>query len=446
MKRLIEGGLIWDGAGRLVEDGAILVDGGTIEAVLDRRERSRLKLPGDVDRIDASGTLAIPGLVNAHTHLYSSLARGMALPGFSPGSFGEILEGLWWKLDRALDPESIRASALVGAMEAARCGVTTLIDHHASAHSIPGSLALLEDAVCREVGLRASLAYEVSDRDGAEVASQGIEENLDFLAAHGTADDRCGGLFGLHASFTLSDKTLACVAERLPEGVGVHIHVAEGTEDEDDATKRYRLRVVERLDRYGLLRPGSLLAHCLHVNEAEKDLIAERNAIVVTNPRSNMNNAVGAFDLPGFLGRKVVTGLGTDGLGANLLTELFTAGVLAKHEAKDPRAGAFDALYAILFENNPTIVERLLGIRVGRIAAGAPADIALLDYTPPTPPLAENVLGHLLFGVAVHDLHVSHLLVGGRPILRDSHFVDLDQETIYAHARATAQKLWRRVV
>jgi len=445
MKRLIEGGYVWDGRDRLIEDGAILIDGATIEAVLDRRERSRAEVPRGVERVDAAGTLAIPGLVNAHTHLYSSLARGMGLPGFSPTSFREILEGLWWKLDRSLDAESIRASALVGAMEAARSGVTTLIDHHASAHAIPGSLALLEDAVCREVGLRASLAYEVSDRDGAKAASQGIQENLDFLAAHGTADGVCAGLFGLHASFTLSDRTLAEVAERLPDGAGVHIHVAEGPEDEEDSTRHHQLRVVERLDRYGLLRPNSVLAHCLHVDEAEKDLVAERGAIVVTNPRSNMNNAVGAFDLPGFLGRGVLTGLGTDGLGANLLTELFTASILEKHERADPRAGGFDALHALLFENNPLVVERVFGVRVGRIAPGYQADLALLDYTPPTPLGVENVLGHLLFGIAVHDLHVSHLFVGGRPVLRDGRFVDLDQEAIYAHARDAAQKLWRRL-
>jgi len=445
MKRLIEGGYVWDGRDRLIEDGAILIDGATIEAVLDRRERSRVEVPRGVERVDAAGTLAIPGLVNAHTHLYSSLARGLGLPGFSPTSFREILEGLWWKLDRVLDAESIRASALVGAMEAARCGVSTLIDHHASAHAIPGSLALLEDAVCREVGLRASLAYEVSDRDGAKAASQGIEENLDFLAAHGAVDGLCAGLFGLHASFTLSDQTLAQVAERLPDGVGVHIHVAEGPEDEEDSTRYHQLRVVERLDHYGLLRPASILAHCLHLDEREKDLVAERGAIVITNPRSNMNNAVGAFDLPGFLGRGVLTGLGTDGLGANLLTELFTASILEKHERADPRAGGFDALYRILFRNNPAIVERVLGIRVGEIAAGAPADVALLDYAPPTPLVAENVLGHLLFGIAVHDLHVSHLFVGGRPVLRDGRFVDLDQEVIYAHARDAAQKLWRRL-
>ncbi len=445
MKRLIEGVTVWDGGGRLVEDGAILIDGATIEAVLDRAGRSRLCLPAQVERVDASGRLAIPGLINAHAHLYSSLARGMSVPGFAPTTFGEILEGLWWKLDKALDPESIRASALVGAMEAARSGVTTLVDHHASPHAVSGSLRVLEEAVCGEVGLRGSFAYEVSDRDGPEIALQGIEENAGFLSVDRPGNGQVSGLFGLHASFTLSDATLRRVADRLPEKVGVHIHVAEGPEDEADSTAHHGMRVVERLDRFGLLRPTSILAHCLHLNEQEKDKVAERGAIVVHNPRSNMNNAVGTFDLPGFLGRRVLTGLGTDGLGANLLGELFAAGTLQKHSTGDPRAGGFDALHALLFENNRAIVERLFGLRTGRIEPGEAADLALLDYTPPTPIEAANVLGHLLFGVAVHDLRVCALFVAGRPILLDGRFVDLDEERIYAEARSVAERLWRRV-
>lgn len=442
--RLIEGAAVWDGAGRLIEDGAILVDGERIEALLSREELGGRSLPVGIERIDASGHLVLPGLINAHAHLYSSLARGMAVPGFSPTSFGEILEGLWWKLDKALDPESVRLSALVGAMEAARCGVTTLVDHHASPHAIPGSLQALEDAVCGEVGLRGSFAYEVSDRDGKAARDEGIRENASFLART-SRRPLSGGLFGLHASFTLSDETLAKAAQALPKGVGVHIHVAEGPEDEQNCTSRHGMRVVERLDRYGLLRPTSILAHCLHLDEREKDLVAEREAIVVTNPRSNMNNAVGTFDLPGFLGRKVLTGLGTDGLGENLLSELFAAGIVQKQVHGDPRAGGFDALYALLFDNNPEIAERALGVRVGRIAPGYPADLALLRYTPPTPLRSENVLGHLLFGIAVHDLRVDGLFVAGRPILREGRFVDLDEERIYAEARAAAEDLWRRV-
>ncbi len=443
MRFLIEGTRIWDGAEGVIDDGAILIDGETIEAVLPS-ESSR-EVPFPVERIDGRGKLAIPGLVNAHAHLYSSLARGMSVPGFSPSSFTQILEQLWWRLDKALDVDSVRTSALVGAMEAARCGVTTLIDHHASPHAIPGSLDAVHDAVCEKVGLRAALCYEVSDRDGLARRDEGIGENLRFIDSIAPENRRCAASFGLHASFTLSDETLGRVAEQLPEDAGVHIHVAEGPEDETQCVAEHGMRVVERLDRFGLLRQNSILVHCLHLDKEEKDLVAERDAIVVHNPRSNMNNAVGTFDLTGFLSRNVLTGLGTDGLGANMLGELFTAGLLQKHSQADPLAAPFSALQRLLFNNNTDIVERLFGIKVGGIAPGCPADIALVDYTPPTPLAADSLLGHLLFGISVHTLRVSDLLVAGRLILRDGWFVDLDEEAIYAHAREQAKALWERI-
>jgi putative selenium metabolism protein SsnA len=445
MKRLIERVAIWDGADAVFENGAILIDGGRIEAVLTQEESAKRAIPAAVERLDGRGKLAIPGLINAHTHLYSSLARGMNLPGFAPTSFTQILEQQWWRLDKALDPESIRASALIGAMEAARCGITTLIDHHASPYAVPQSLSILRQEVCERVGLRGVFCYEVSDRDGKEIASAGIEENLRFIAEQDADAHTCAGLFGLHASFTLSDETLERVASRLPDGVGVHIHVAEGPEDETECVAKHGLRLVERLNRFDLLRPTSILAHCIHLDEAEKDLVAEREASVVHNPRSNMNNAVGAFDMDGFLNRNVRVGLGTDGVGENMLTELFTAGILQKHERGDPLAGAFHDLKKILFDNNPQIASRLFGIELGRISPGAPADIALFDYLPPTPIGAENVLGHLLFGIAVHDLHVSDLFVGGRPVLREGRFVNLDAKEIYSHARTEAERLWGRI-
>ncbi|MFC2082028.1 amidohydrolase family protein [Candidatus Bipolaricaulota bacterium] len=235
------------------------------------------------------------------------------------------------------------------------------------------------------------------------------------------------------------------VAAEIPDGAGIHIHVAEGPEDEVHCAEVHGLSIVERLDRHGLLRPGSILAHCLHISEAEKDLLAERGAIVVHNPRSNMNNAVGLFDMPGFLSRDVLTGLGTDGLGCNMLAELFTASILQKHSRQDALAGSFGDLDRILFRNNPAIAARLLGVDVGRIEADAPADIALLDYTPPTPLAGDNVLGHLLFGLGVHSLRVSDLFVAGRPILRDGAFVDLDETALYAAAREQTRDLWNRL-
>ncbi len=444
MKRVIEGATIWDGAGSLLDDGTIVIEDGRIEAVLTRTERDRYPLPTLVDRVDGRGRLAIPGLVNAHTHLYSSLARGMALPNYAPQSFTQILEQLWWRLDKALDPESVRMSALVGAMEAARCGVTTVVDHHASPQAIGGSLLAIRDAVNQEVGLRGVFCYELSDRDGTANRDQGIEENLAFLRAEGGKSGMSAALFGLHASFTLSDESLQAVSERIPEGTGIHIHVAEGPEDEEQCRADHGMRIVERLQRYGLLRESSILAHCIHVDEKEKDMIAASGAIVVHNPRSNMNNAVGVFDMEGFLGRGICVGLGTDGLGANMLTELFTAGVLQKITTGDSLAAGFGELQKILFDNNPRITERLLGVKVGRIVPGHAADIAMFDYRPPTPIAAGNVLGHLLFGIAVHDLCVSDLIVAGRPVIQGHAFTGVDEEVVYAQARSTADALWKR--
>jgi putative selenium metabolism protein SsnA len=442
MKRWIENVRVWDGGEGFVDGGVIRIDGGSIESVV--AGRAPAETPHGVERLDGGRRLAVPGLVNAHTHLYSSLARGMALPGYSPASFTEILEQLWWRLDKALDPESVRASALAGAMEAARCGVTTLIDHHASPRAIPGSLDILKNEVCGRLGLRAALCYELSDRDGPSARDEGIEENARFLRSGSGDSGMCAGLFGLHASFTLSDETLGRVAERIPNGAGIHIHVAEGPEDETSCVAEHGRRIVHRLDRFGLLRPSSLLAHCLHIDGEEKDLVAERGSIVVHNPRSNMNNAVGVFDLPGFLDRGIRVGLGTDGLGANMLSELFSAALLQKIANRDSLAAPFAALETLLFRNNPSIAGDLLGVRLGRIAPGHAADIALLDYEPPAPLAAGNVLGHLLFGAAVHTLHVGGLVVAGKPILWDGRFTTVDEEEVYARARGEAERLWKR--
>jgi len=444
MKRLIEPITVWDGRSTVLHDAAIVLEDGRVTDVLSRTQRTGSAADID-DRIDGSGKLAIPGLVNAHTHLYSALARGMAISGFAPTSFAQILEQLWWRLDKALHAASVRASALVGAMEAARCGVTTLIDHHASPNAIAGSLDTMRRVVCDEIGMRGVFCYELTDRDGIERRDAGIDENLRFLSSIAPGDTMSAAQFGLHAAFTLSDESLERVADALPEGAGVHTHVAEGPEDEDQTQAKHGETVIDRLDRFGLLRPRSILVHCLHLSEAEKDLIAERDAMVVHNPRSNMNNAVGLFDLDGYLGRGILTGLGTDGLGSNMLGELFTAGILQKHSRGEPLVGSFDQLDALLFRGNPAIVERLLGVRVGRIEAGGPADVALLDYVPPTPLSADNILGHLLFGMAVHTLRVSDLIVAGRDVIRNGRFVEIDEVAAYAMAREAADGLWKRI-
>jgi len=445
-RTVIEPITIWDGHDTVLSRGRLVIDDTTITAL--QRSDEPLDNPpsvGPVRRIDGDGKLALPGLICCHTHLYSALARGLAVPDYAPSTFAEILEQLWWRLDKALDANTLRASAQIGAMEAARCGITTLVDHHASPNAIPGSLDVVRDEVVERVGLRGAFCYELSDRDGPERSRQGIRENVRFLEMIADTPSNVAGHFGLHASFTVDDETLDAVASALPDGIGVHIHVAEGPEDEAQCEAVHGQRIIDRLDRYGLLRPRSILAHCLHLTEQEKDRVGERDAIVVHNPRSNMNNAVGTFDLDGFLDRGILTGLGTDGLGANLLAELFTAALLQKHTRGDSLAGGFDRLDALLFRNNPRIAERLFGVPFGRLAPGTPADVVLLDYAAPTPLTADTILGHLLFGVAVHSLRVSDVLVGGRCILREGSFADIDEQAAYAHANEQAERLWSRV-
>lgn len=446
MKILIEGATIWNGADRLFENGAIIIDPPYIEAVLTRDELALYDIPLSIERIDGMGKLAIPGLVNAHTHLYSTLARGMTVSGFAPRSFCELLQQLWWRVDRALDKEDIYMSGLVGAMAAARCGVTTLIDHHSSPNAVSGSLTELQRAVTQTVGLRGAFAYEISDRNGPHNCQEGIAENLAFLAELSAIERMTAASIGLHASFTLSDKTLERVAQQVPGCVGIHIHVAEGPEDEEDCQRRYGMRIVERLQYFNLLKPQSILAHCVHLNEKEQDLIAQSNAIIVHNPRSNMNNGIGALNLRPLLEQEIVVGLGSDGLGANILAELLTAALLQRHIHADTCAIDPATMQQILFTNNYTIVQRLFGIEIGKIAAGALADIALIDYYPSTPLRCSNISGHLFFGLAAGELRVSALLVDGRIIIKQGEFTAIDEREIAGHAQVKAEELWNRVI
>ena len=252
-------------------------------------------------------TATTPGLVCAHHHLYSSLARGMPAPPQTPTNFQEILEQIWWRLDTALDLEMLRWSAMLGALEALESGTTAIVDHNESPNAIEGSLDVIADA-CAEVGVRVLCAYGITDRHGAEGATRGLGENERFIRAGGN------GLVGIHASFTCTDESLesaAGLAEDL--GKGVHIHVAEGVGDKDAPA---------RLD--GLTRDNWLLSHCVHL-PTDHTL----RGTILHNPMSNLNNAVGYAD-PARFNNPVA--LGTDGIGANMLDSFRLAYVMQRSE------------------------------------------------------------------------------------------------------------------
>ncbi|HAZ27737.1 TPA: hypothetical protein DCY65_01785 [Candidatus Acetothermia bacterium] len=425
--------------GRYHESGYVVVERGRVAAV---GAGSAPEVPG-AQVLDADGRLVTPGLVNAHTHLYSSLARGVPLAQFSPKGFQEILEQLWWKLDRALDLDTIYHSALVGAVGHLRSGVTTLFDHHASPTAIAGSLSQIKRAVAA-VGLRADLCYEVTDRGGEAEREEGIAENVRF-AREETGNGFLAAHMGLHASFTLSDTTLAQAGGAAFElKLPFHVHLAEGKEDPLDALQKHGMRTAERLDRFGILSERSLLIHGIQLSQAELALLAERPASVIHNPRSNMNNAVGAAQVGAMLGRGIHVGIGTDGFGCDIVGELLTARLLAHHVTGDPTTLGDPALLSLV-RHNYALAEGAFGMPFGRLEPGHAADLVVWDYIPPTPLSGASLLSHLLFGGISEGIRPHAVIVGGVVRLRDGEVQGLSEREALGQARVAAQGLWARL-
>jgi putative selenium metabolism protein SsnA len=390
------------------------------------------------ERVDCSGCLIVPGNVNAHTHLYSALARGMPYRLAPPRTFVEILRRVWWRLDRALDPMTIRASALAGAMEALLAGTTTLIDHHASPSAVDGSLDIVADALA-ELGIRSVLCYETSDRDGPAVAGQGLAENARFLAATSAGERPLArGMVGAHASFTLCPETLeACADLASQHDVGLHIHVAEDAADERDAQARFGMRVAERLAAAGALDERSLLAHAVHLDPVEIEVVRAAGSTVVHNARSNMNNAVGRAPLAGLGGR---VALGTDGIGADMFEEGRTAYFRQREDdVESSMSWPLDALAEGARVAGEAFGEPLLG----QLKPGAPADVVVLQYPAVTPIEAATLAAHWLFGFGAGA--VRDVIVAGEPVIRDGRPVRVDADGVAAEARVAASRLWDRL-
>ena len=440
MAKIIENAVLADFTGVFLDRGYMIIEEGKIDRV-DRGPAP--DVPG-ATRIDAEGRLVTPGLVNAHGHLYSSLARGLPLAGFAPRTFREILEGLWWKLDRALDLEAVYLSALVGGIWHLKRGVTAIFDHHASPSAIEGSLSQIKRAVVDELGMRCDLCYEVTDRGGEAERDAGIAENVRF-AKEELVPGFASAHMGLHASFTLSDGSLEkAVAAAEPLGLPFHIHLAEGKEDPVDALQRYGMRTAERLDKFGILTDGTLLIHGIQLSGAELGLLAERPASLIHNPRSNMNNAVGAAQVVTMLARGIKVGIGTDGFGADILGELLTARLLAHHASGDPTALGDGDLLSIL-GHNYELAGRFFGLPFGKIQPGYAADLVIWDYRPPTPLDATNLLSHLLFAGISEGLSPYTVIVAGELRVTEGKMAGMDEGGILARAREKAAEMWEKL-
>jgi putative selenium metabolism protein SsnA len=418
-------------------NGSVVVEGENVVAFGSAAETKK-RFPG-AETVDCSGKIVLPGFICTHHHFYSTMARGMAIPGEPASNFVEILERLWWKLDAALSADDITLSAQIPLIECIRNGTTTVIDHHASPAFRDGSLDLIENAV-RQAGIRASLCYEVSDRN---VIGGGVAENERFIKKVGKGDGQIAAMMGLHASFTLSDVTLEkCVGIAKDAGVGCHIHVAEDAADREDSIKKYGMPTVHRLDKMGASSEKSLFIHCVHIDEEEMDIIARTKTSVVHNPESNMNNAVGVTPLFKLLKKNILVGLGTDGMSSDMLSQMRCAYLLHRLANHDPRV-AFMEAPQLLLQNNADICERQFGIRLGEIAEGRPADLAIMDYQPPTMLSEANFLGHLIFGLV--DATVDTTVCKGKVLMQDKKILSMDEERIAARSRELAPQMWQRL-
>lgn len=421
-----------------LDNGAVAIDGNLIAAVGTTAEVKQLY--PEAEWLDAKGMLIMPGMTNTHTHLYSAFARGLALKSEPPTNLLQILRRIWWRLDKALIPEDIYYSALVLMIDCIKNGTTAIIDHHASPNDVEGSLELIAKAAC-ETGVRTCLAYEVSDRDGKTVMEKGVEENITAIKKYG-GDGLLSATFGLHASFTLSDATLAACREAAAEtNSGFHIHVAEGIQDVEETLSFSGLRVVERLAKHGILGPKTLAAHCVHVTEKEIEILGETGTMVVHNPESNMNNAVGCAPVDDMLANGVIVGLGTDGYTVDMFESLKVASLLRKFVTGNPVVGWVE-VPAMVFDNNRMIFNKFFNHTVGRLEPGAYADIILLDYHPPTPLDGSNWFGHFLFGFSSNLVDTT--IIDGKVVMRGRRLLNLDEEAITARSRSLAVKLWER--
>lgn len=390
--------------------------------------------------INAHGKVIMPGFINAHMHYYSSMARGLYKVAPSH-NFSDVLNNLWWKLDRKLTLEDSYLSAMIANISAIKHGTTTIIDHHASPFALRGSLAKLAKAV-KDSGLRANLCYELSNRDGDNIAVEGIEENAEFIKyCQDENDPQLRALFGMHASFTISEGMLKKASEVGNKyGAGFHIHCAEDISDQVETIKLCNKRVVERLFNAELLGEKTILAHGIHLNEHELNLIHETKSNVVVNFQSNMNNAVGVSNLTKMSDLGIQVGLGTDAMTLNMLEELRVALWSTKLYKKNPSAGFMESTNALIHGNRNIANTYWNDMGLGELKVGGMADVILIDYHSPTPLDENSFLGHLVFGLSQE--RVDTTIASGKILMENKKLTELDEEAIMAKAREASAKLW----
>ena len=426
---------------KIIEDGAVLIVDGVIAAV--GKASAVKKQARGAKVLDAKGKVIMPGFINVHMHLYSTFCRGLSPKMPPPKTFVEILERMWWPLDKALNGKDVLYSSLIPLIDCIKNGTTTIIDHHESQGFQKGSLAVIEKA-CRRTGVRSVLTLGLSDR--YKKGAEGIQENVDFIkkiqAKRKKGDDLISAMMGLHALFTVNDKSLkkSCDLARALD-CGMHVHIAEDLADQVDNKRQYKMSVVERLAAAGGLGPKTLAVHCVHVDDKEIGLLAKSGTCAVHNPESNMNNAVGVSPVMKMLSKGVLVGLGTDAMTTDMKSEVRVANIFHKHAAKDPRVFFVESCN-LLLKNNAKIASRFFNRPVGELKKGSYGDVVVMDYEPPTPMHGGTFLGHFLFGLC--GARVDSTVVNGKVLMQGGKLAGLNEKKICAESRKQAAAFWKR--
>lgn len=435
--------ITWEKENRILDNHAVYIQGKLIKDLGPSAEME--KKYASEEKIDAGGKILMPGQICSHTHFYGAYSRGLGNSLRPAKDFPEILANLWYKLDRALDEESTRLSGELFMINAIKNGCTSFFDHHASPNFIDGSLDVLEDVVDK-AGLRASLCYEVTDRNGKNGTKAGIAENARFLKkiAKDNKGGRIGGQFGIHACLTVDEETLDWCKEAIPDGFGFHIHMAESQEDEWDSLYRFGARCGERLYKHGIMGDHTIIAHCVHVDGHEMELLKETGCWVSHQPRSNMNNAVGAAPVETMLSMGIPVCLGNDGFTFDMWDEWKFAYWLHKVVNRDPRRGNGFDIKKMAIDNNSALGGQAFGYgeKFGKIVADAPADLIMVDFHPFTDFTAGNLPWQIIFGW--NEAMITDTICDGKFLMRDRKLTTIDEEAVCAHSLEVYPKVWKK--
>jgi putative selenium metabolism protein SsnA len=414
------------------------VDDGRIVSV----KRSNRGLKAD-EVIDATGKIVMPGLVCAHTHLYGMFLRGISLKINPPADFTQILQRVWWPMDETMTKEDAYASALISCLEFLKTGTTLFADTFSGPNAITGVLDKISLAV-EQSGIRGILAFETTERRSRAEGAKGMKENERFIKKlRRRRARRVSGMVSVHASFTVSDELLQYardVANRYK--VPLTIHVSESLADVYHNYQTFGKRTVERLKENEVLGPDAVLAHCVHVNEDELEIIQKTAAKVAHNPMSNMLNAVGIAPVGKMLKMGIKTGLGNDGYIFDGFENIRAAYLLQKVAARDPRVISSREVLEMATISGAELYG--LGNELGSIENGKHADIIIINpSTAPTPIRPDNVLEHLVNTVDGDD--VETVVVGGRILIRDRNVLSMNEDYVVNASRNSAEKLWKRL-